>query len=103
METPDKWEIIKIEANEQTAFRIFSSFYGGYGGSDSWLFSTNIAGIDNCKDYWFITTGSGNTYRLYKDRKGMSGYASNAYQQQCNRATEFGAKMSFVEVKDVVF
>lgn len=103
METPDKWEIIKVEAKGDVAFRIFSSFYGSYGGSDSWLFSTPIVHVEECRDWWLVTTKSGKNYVLNKGSKGMSGYASNAYQQQYNRATELGAKLSFVEVKDVVF
>lgn len=103
METPDKWEIVKVEVQDETVYRIFSSFYGGYGGSDSWLFSTQIVHIEDCKDWWLVTTRSGKNYTLYKNSKGMSGFASNAYQQQYNKAAELGARFSFVEVKDVKF
>ena len=33
---PDKWVIVKIDADSECIYKVFACWYGGYAGSDSW-------------------------------------------------------------------
>jgi hypothetical protein len=73
--TPDKWELIEIVSEEgETLYKILSSWYGGYGGSDSWRFSSGITKVVEHNKHYEVHNDSGSVYICYKGSKGMSAY-----------------------------
>lgn len=73
--TPDKWELIEIVSEEGgTLYKILSSWYGGYGGSDSWRFSSGITKVVEHNKHYEVHNDSGSVYICHKGSKGMSAY-----------------------------
>ena len=73
--TPDKWELIEIVSEEgETLYKILSSWYGGYGGSDSWRFSSGITKVVEHNKHYEVHNDSGSVYICHKGSKGMSAY-----------------------------
>jgi len=73
--TPDKWELIEIVSEEgETLYKILSSWYGGYGGSDSWRFSSGITEVVEHNKHYEVHNDSGSVYICHKGSKGMSAY-----------------------------
>jgi hypothetical protein len=50
---PDKWVIIKITGKDPH-YRVFCSWYGGYGGSDSWRMNSGITKLIEEDDYYLF-------------------------------------------------
>ena len=82
MEHPDLWKIVRIETKPHgTLFKVFSSFYGGYLGSDAWKISSRIKTIEDQGTQYVATTQSGNRYSLIKGNEGFSGFGRNVFEQ----------------------
>lgn len=70
--TPDRWLILKITSSEETLYKVFASWSGGYLRGDSWKINS---GIVQCsfKDYFFTFKGySGSKYVCHKNAYGIS-------------------------------
>ena len=78
-ETPDRWVILELSLPNVKAQKIFSGWYGGYGGSDSWRLSSQIVDAKEFDDRYEFHTESGNEYHCHKQAAGMSGYMSSIY------------------------
>lgn len=70
---PDKWMLIKITGKDPH-YRVFGSWYGGYGGSDSWRMNSGIAKLIEEDDHYLFIGSSGSTYACHKDMYGASSY-----------------------------
>ncbi len=93
MNTPDKWIVIKItNKNEKPLYKVFSSWYGGYLGSDSWKMNSGIKSIDIHEDDYIDFIGySGSVYRCV-----IGCYGTNLYSQGVlNNIIETGKKNNF--------
>ena len=73
METPDKWIILKIKNN----YKVFSTWYGGYLGSDSWKLNSGIKEIIENDVYIDFIGYSGSVYRCQKQTYGTSTYSNS--------------------------
>lgn len=85
---PDKWLIVKLTTNDKSHYRVFASWYGGYGGSDSWQLNsgiTNVVDTDGC--YHFIGS-SGSIYICNKSTYGISSYANGVLRRLISNALE---------------
>ena len=49
-------------------------WYGGYGGSDSWRFSSGITEVVEHNKHYEVHNDSGSVYICHKGSKGMSAY-----------------------------
>jgi len=75
---PDKWMIVKIVNNKnESHYRVFASWYGGYLGSDSWQMNSGITKVTEAGDYYFFEGSSGSVYSCRKGCYGASGYGYN--------------------------
>ena len=72
---PDKWVVIEIAMEGTNVQRILSSWYGGYGGADSWRLSSGITEVEELEDSFVFKNESGSVYTCFKERYGMSAYA----------------------------
>ena len=98
--TPDRWVIVEMNSAKHGKIRkVLASWYGGYGGSDSWkLSSGNLEMIDK-GDFYEIPQESGSTYKCYKQAAGMSNYTSGilySWQKQLAEVND-GTTMEIVE------
>lgn len=93
--TPDRWVIVKIQAEGQGPYyRVFAGWYGGFTQGDSWKLSSGIEKSVDKGDYYEFYNTSGSIYKCWKGEKdgvrtgdlGMSGYMMsiyNSYREQC--------------------
>lgn len=76
---PDKWIIIKITAIEDNSvhYRVFATWYGGYGGSDSWKLNSGITEAIMENNFYIFYGESGSKYFCHKDSYGLSAYGKS--------------------------
>lgn len=79
--TPDRWVIVELKMNdsEERHRKVLASWYGGYGGSDSWKLSSGITNIVEHENHYEIHNYSGSVYNCSKHSVGMSGYTSGIF------------------------
>ena len=74
--TPDRWLIVKISDKEDNShYRVFASWYGGYLGSDSWKLNSGITSATLEDGAYHFAGSSGSVYICYPGSYGASGYA----------------------------
>lgn len=76
MNKPDKWVVVKMTANGETFYKLFSTWLGGYLDGDAWKINSGIVRVEQEGDFIKFFGHSGSCYecvnfeRLY----GTSGY-----------------------------
>jgi len=97
--TPDKWMIVKItDTNKnESHYRVFACWYGGYLGSDSWKMNSGITKVTENTDYYFFEGSSGSTYMCRKGAYGVSGYGSNVLSGLIKKGAETGTLIAVLE------
>jgi len=81
---PDRWMIIKI-AGKDPHYRVFGSWYGGYGGSDSWRMNSGITKLIEEDNHYLFVGSSGSTYACHKDTYGANMYGmgvAKSYEEE---------------------
>lgn len=88
---PHKWAVacMSTEADEPI-YKILSSWYGGFAGSDSWKLSSGIEKIEDNGDYYSIHNCSGSIYKCGKENYGTSIYTQSVFMTWVNQALENG-------------
>jgi hypothetical protein len=89
--SPDRWVIVKIVTPKERLYKVFASWSGGYGGSDSWKMNSGITRASLVDDRWEFDGYSGSVYSCHKESYGVSGYNGNVLQNFINKATEIDA------------
>ena len=76
---PDKWVVLKITPKKgKVWYRVFGSWYGGYGGSDSWRANSGITKVEDLDKATFAFHGaSGSVYYCHKVHYGTSSYSQS--------------------------
>ena len=69
-EKPENWVILKIEGNE-TYYRVFGGWRGGYLDGDRWQLNSGIVGIEEDEDYYYFEGHSGSCYQCHKNSYGL--------------------------------
>ena len=97
--TPDKWLIVKItDTNKnESHYRVFACWYGGYLGSDSWKMNSGITKVTEAGDYYFFEGSSGSVYNCRKDCYGANGYGSNVLSGLIKRGAEEGTLIAVLD------
>ena len=79
--TPDSWLVIKINnIYGGYYYRVFGSWYGGYGGSDSWRMNSGIVSVTEDEHCFYFKGNSGSVYKCYKGHYGASGYGTRVLE-----------------------
>ena len=76
---PDRWVVIEVSSEGETLRRVLGSWWGGFGGGDSWRASSGIIETTEFDDRWEFLNHSGSVYVCAKGAEGMSGYTSGVY------------------------
>tara|TARA_Y100000389_G_scaffold156787_1_gene157752 strand:- start:1174 stop:1518 length:345 start_codon:yes stop_codon:yes gene_type:complete len=82
-ETPESWVILKIKSNE-TYYRVFAGWGGGYLDADKWKMNSGIVGIEEDDEYYYFEGHSGSCYKCDKNSYGLKNgeYWFASYVQQ---------------------
>ena len=94
--TPDRWVIVKIVTPNERLYKVFASWSGGYGGSDSWKMNSGITHATLVDDCWEFAGYSGSVYSCHKDGYGTNGYGGNVLQNFIDQMPTQGATMEIM-------
>ena len=97
--TPDKWLIVKLtDTNKnESHYRVFACWYGGYLGSDSWQMNSGITKVTEAGDYYFFEGSSGSVYNCRKGCYGANGYGSNVLSNLIKKSAEEGTLIAVLD------
>ena len=97
---PDRWVIVEVNSPEHGKIRkVLASWYGGYAVSDEWRLSSGITQIVESDMYYLVKNESGSLYTCYKNRKGMSAYASSVFENYKKKLEE--SNMGTIEIVEI--
>lgn len=66
--TPDNWIVLCMHIPDYKHYRVLASWYGGYGGSDSWQINSGIVKCEQNGNYFNFFGESGSVYKCHKDK-----------------------------------
>jgi hypothetical protein len=84
--TPDRWVIVKITTPKEHLYKVFASWYGGYGGSDSWKMNSGIVRATLVDDRWEFDGSSGSVYSCHREAYGTNGYGGSVLSNMIGQA-----------------
>ena len=61
---PDAWQIIEINGPKGKIYKLFSTWYGGYLGGDSWRLNSGIVRMEKVGKVYEVTGVSGSVYTV---------------------------------------
>lgn len=74
---PDRWVIVKISSDDNTHYRVFASWAGGYTSGDSWKLSSGCEGCEiNEEGSYDLPQTSGSNYVLRPTGYGTTGWSA---------------------------
>ena len=98
---PDRWVVLKLEPkDDDTKYRLFGGWYGGYLNGDSWRANSGIIKIVEQETHYEVYGTSGSIYKCAKGCEGLSGYMSsvlNSFQTNAN-----GARVSVCDIAEAM-
>jgi hypothetical protein len=74
---PDRWVVIKIITPKECLYKVFATWMGSYGRSDSWRMNSGITSARLVNAHWEFVGDSGSVYGCGESRYGTSGWSSN--------------------------
>ena len=78
--TPDRWLVVKIVTPKEQLYKVFATWSGGYGGSDSWKMNSGITRATLVDGSWEFEGYSGSVYTCHKNSYGTNGYGGSVLQ-----------------------
>jgi hypothetical protein len=92
--TPDRWTIVRITSPDNPQIdKVVGSWFGGYGGSDSWHMNSGIERIEEHDKHYNIHGYSGSVYKCYKGSEGWSAYTNMILNNMATQLEEGGLGM----------
>jgi hypothetical protein len=98
---PDKWILVKITGDDPH-YRLFGSWYGGYGGADSWRMNSGITSMIEEDDHYLFIGSSGSTYACHKDTYGASSYGMSVARSYQEKLAPHFQILDEVDATDVI-
>lgn len=93
---PDRWEVVSVINGPETYYRVLGSWYGGFGGSNSWKLSSGVNAIVDRGFYYEFICESGSTYVCHKESRGTSMFTLSVFTNIQLEAAERGVAVSLV-------
>jgi hypothetical protein len=97
-EVPFKWVIVKIENNDETHYKVFASWLGGYLNGDSWKINSGIKSIEEDEDNYYFIGFSDSVYKC--DKKAYGFATSFSYSILDDFIERSEGKMTLMENQD---
>ena len=91
--SPDRWVVVKIVTPKECLYKVFASWSGGYGGSDSWKMNSGITQARLVDDRWEFSGYSGSVYSCHREGYGTNGYGGHVLQGFIDQLHTQGATM----------
>ena len=98
--TPDRWVIAEVNSEHGKFRKVLGSWYGGYGGTDHWRFSSGITEIVEHENHYEVHNESGSIYLCRKGAEGMSGYTTGVLMNMQKKAKDAGASIEIVDIME---
>lgn len=95
--TPDRWLVIRIHTPAEVLYKVFATWSGGYGGSDSWKLNSGIVRAALVKDCWEFDGSSGSVYSCHKDGYGTNGYGGAVLSNMISQAQAQGIQIEVLD------
>jgi hypothetical protein len=95
--TPDRWLVLRVHTAKEILYKVFATWSGGYGGSDSWKMNSGIVRAVLVGDRWEFDGSSGSVYSCHREAYGTNGYGGSVLSNMISQAQEQGIQ---VEVMD---
>lgn len=85
---PDNWVVLKIINGDETFYKVFGGWSGGYLDGDSWRLNSGIIAFEDQSPLYGFYGYSGSVYWCHKSNYGIRGFHNNG---GLNRILEQGA------------
>ena len=77
--TPDKWVVVEINLENDSACKVLAGWGGSYTWGESWKLSSGITKVTEYPDRYEFLNHSGSNYICRKDAQGLSRYTSGIF------------------------
>ena len=88
MYTPDRWMVVKLESPQNTHYRVFATWKGGYTSGDSWRLNSGISSVTEDKTHYYFNGQSGSVYKCHKEMYGTIVYGQSVMADIIERHKE---------------
>jgi hypothetical protein len=89
--TPDRWVVVKITGTDTPPIhKVFASWFGGYGGSDSWKLNSGITKATLEGNCYSFEGSSGSVYECHADCYGTNMYGMSVLSNMIDKAAKNG-------------
>jgi hypothetical protein len=87
---PDRWSVIKIDLKEteETLYKVFANWVGGYAGTDEWKLNSGITRVTKDKNLLLFEGHSGSVYACNEHSYGMTAYGQSVLDNLIERFSE---------------
>ena len=93
---PDRWVVVRIVTAKERLYKVFATWSGGYGGSDSWKMNSGITRAGLVDDHWEFDGYSGSVYSCHKEAYGTNSYGGSVLQNFIDKMPSQGATMEIM-------
>lgn len=96
METPDKFIVLRIPFENSFIYKVFATWYGGYGGADEWRMNSGISKIELENTNILFYGNSGSCYKCNKNTYGTNMYSQGVLELIIKQAKELGKNIEIM-------
>lgn len=101
MNKPDKWVVIKITHNDETYYKVFGTWYGGYLDGDYWRLNSGITKVVETENDFEFFGQSGSVYVCKKSSYGTNGYSQSILNGMIEKAQSQNVKFEVLPEETV--
>lgn len=100
--SPDMYELLKISDEEDTYYRVFSTWVGSYTTGDRWRMNSCVKSVEELDDEVISFIGySGSRYNIRKDYIGTTMFTGSVLDNYIKQCKEEGVLVEIVSYDDV--
>ena len=95
---PDRWVMVKTSFEGSEYYKVLGSWYGGFGGSNSWKLSSGTvrADLDARRGFYSFPQVSKSLYVCHKESYGTSGYTQSVFDHWVEKLEEKGSGKALI-------
>lgn len=97
---PDSAVVIKITHDNDTHFRVFGGWLGGYVTGSSWRVNSGVVKVEYDKEYFYFYGESGSVYKCKKGEPYFDSYLSGVLNNLCDGVISQGGQAEIYELDD---
>ena len=103
-ETPPNWVVVKIIQGDETFYKVFGGWRGGYLDGDRWKMNSGISRVEEDDEYYYFEGFSGSCYKCDKAGYGVidnvshfGAYASGVLSNVIKKGEEQNVKVEIMD------